>query len=444
LSTRISRRRFIQSSAAAGIAGVALAARAGAGAATQPLPTVWTGAGHDQLMIGIIGTGWRGMDHVREFKAIPNAQVIALCDTDSKFLADGKKVIPEAATFGDFREMLAIPKLDAVVVATPDHTHAAISAAAMRAGKHVYCEKPLTHTVHEARALTDLAKQTKLVTQMGIQIHGYDNYRRVVELVQSGAIGPVHEVHIWNQRSLPKAETATAPVPPELNYDLWLGPVSERPFRPAYHPKWWRNWQAFGSGLLGDIFCHLADVAFWSLDLKHPTRIHTEGPTPADELVAEWTIAHFDFPARGKMPSVKLHWYDPPKKPEALTTWNLDPKFTKEAVVFIGEKGMLAANYGEHQLLPAEKFKTFKPPKKTIPSTPGFGQEWVNACLKNDPSVVTVPFSYGSLLTEAALLGVVSLKAQKALDWDAKNMRFPNAPEAEKFLKIDYRKGWTL
>ncbi len=423
---------------------LAATARARARAATHSQPTVWTGAGHDQLQIGIIGTGWRGMDHVREFNVIQNAQVVALCDTDKNFLAEAGKAIPKAAPYEDFRELLAHPKLDAVVVATPDHTHAALTAAALRAGKHVYCEKPLTHTVHEARAIANLAKETNRVTQMGIQIHGYDNYRRVVELIQSNAIGPVREVHIWNNRNLPKVETATAPVPPELNYDLWLGPVAETPFRPSYHPKWWRQWSAFGSGLLGDIFCHLADVAFWSLKLAHPTRIHTEGSAVSDERATDWTIAHFDFPARGKMPALKLHWYDPPRKPDALSKWNLDPKFAHEAVVFIGERAIVVTNYGEHQIIPTDKARPIKIPPKSIPSTPGFGQEWVNACLKNDPTAVTAPFSYGALLTEAALLGVVSFKAQKALDWDAKNMRFPNAPEAEKFLKIDCRKGWTL
>jgi predicted dehydrogenase len=441
LSKRISRRRFIQSTAVAGAAGVALAAASRAHAAAKASNVFWRGAAHDQLHLAIIGTGWRGMDHVREFNVIPNAQVVALCDTDKNNLAEATKTIPKATAHVDFREIIANPRIDAVVVGTPDHTHAAITAAALRAGKHVYCEKPLTHTVHEARALANLAKETKLVTQMGIQVHSWENYRRVVELIQSGAIGPVHEVHIWNNRSLPAVEAVTAPVPPELNYDLWLGPVAERPFRPSYHPKWWRQWWAFGSGLLGDIFCHLADVAFWSLDLAHPTRIHTEGSPLSEERAADWTIAYFDFPARGNMPAVKLHWYDAPKKPDALTSWNLDPKFAGEAVVFIGKKGILATNYGEHQLLPADQFKGFKPPKKTIPSTPGFGQEWVTACLNNDPAGVTAPFS---LLTEAALLGVVSLKAQKALDWDAANMRFPNAPEAEKFLKIDYRKGWSL
>ncbi|HEX8520618.1 MAG TPA: Gfo/Idh/MocA family oxidoreductase [Tepidisphaeraceae bacterium] len=421
---------------------MALAAGARARAANQSI--AWSGAGKDQLNIGIIGTGWRGMDHVREFQPILGARTVALCDTDSYFLAEASKVVPNAATYGNFRDLLKHPRLDAVVVATPDHTHATISATALRAGKHVYCEKPLTHTVHEARAMAKLALETKLVTQMGIQIHATDNYRRVVELIQSNAIGPVHEVHIWNNRNLPKVDAVTAPVPKELDYDLWLGPVAPRPFRPSYHPKWWRNWWAFGSGLLGDIFSHLADVAFWALDLKHPTRIEAEGSALSDERCADWTIVHYDFPARGHLPAVKLHWYDPPKRPEAVESWKLDPKFAAEAIVFIGEKGKLVTNYGEHQLLPAENYRNFKPPAKKLASSRGFQQEWVAACLANDPKMATAPFSYGSLLTEAALLGVVAFKAKKAIEWDAANMRIPNAPEAEKFLKIDYREGWSL
>jgi predicted dehydrogenase len=335
--------------------------------------------------------------------------------------------------------------LDAVLIATPDHLHAPITAAALRAGKHVYCEKPLTRTIREARRIVDLAKQTKLVTQMGIQIHAFDNYRRVVEIIQSGAIGPVHEVHIWNNRTnRPADATVVDPVPATFNYDQWLGPVSQRPLLKGYHPYNWRRWWAFGSALLGDIGCHLMDVAFWALELEHPTRIKAGGSPLSEEITADWIVAQYDFPARGAQPPVKLTWYDPPHKPEAHASWNLPEKLAGEAIMFIGEAGMLATNYGEHVLLPAEKFKDFKSPTTRIAHSPGHQREWIDACLKNDPSAASAPFAYGALLTECAMLGTIAFRTGSMLEWDAQNLRFPNAPHAEVLLGYEYRPGWTL
>jgi predicted dehydrogenase len=275
MSNSMTRRRFLRSTAAAGIASAAGSGLLNAAEpAKKPATTSYSGP---RLNIGIVGTGGRGHNHVEEVHAIPQANVVALCDVDSNILANAAKTIPDAKQFVDFREMLKMQRLDAVLVATPDHTHGVITAAALRAGKHVYSEKPLCHTVAEVRAVTDLARQSGLVTQLGIQIHALETYRRVVELVRADAIGPVREVHIWNNR-VRKAYSAeeTAP-PPNFNYDLWLGPVSMRPFRKGYHPYSWRQWWSFGSGLLGDIGCHLMDVAFWALDLKHPISVVADG-----------------------------------------------------------------------------------------------------------------------------------------------------------------------
>jgi predicted dehydrogenase len=331
-----------------------------------------------------------------------------------------------------------------VLIATPDHTHAAIAAAALRAGKHVYCEKPLTHTVREARAIADLAKQTKLVTQMGIQIHSMDNYRRVVELIQADAIGPVREVHIWNDRKNRPAEETVGNPPAELNYDLWLGPLPPQPYRRGFHPYNWRRWWSFGSGLLGDIGCHLMDVAFWALDLKHPTKISAEGSPRSDELCAEWIVARYEFPARGSLPPVALTWYDPPKKPPMIGSWNLEEKLAGEGVMFLGERGMLYTNYTERRVLPAERFKDFKAPTTRIAHSPGHQREWIEACLTNDPAAVGAPFAYGALLSETALLGVAAFRAATPLQWDPASGKCPNAPEAEHFLTYQYRPGWTL
>jgi predicted dehydrogenase len=398
------------------------------------------------LNIGIVGVVHRGFDHVKEIHALPTANIVALCDVDANHLVHGARYVTAAKTYVDFRDMLKHPELEAVVVSTPDHTHAQITAAALRAGKHVYCEKPLTHTVAEARAITELAAKSNLCTQLGIQIHAMDNYRRVVELIRAGAIGQVEEVHIWNNRTNRPAEGQQVPPPAALNYGLWLGPVPPMPFKSDYHPYNWRRYWAFGEGMLGDIGCHLMDIAFWALDLKYPTRISAEGgPKLDDEVTAEWIVATYDFPARGDKPAVTMTWYDPPKTPPMLSQWNLPPKFAGEGVMFIGEDGrMLFTNYGQHLLLPETTFASYTRPPQTIPKSPGHQAEWIDACLKNDPSATSTPFSYGGPLSETALLGTIAYRAQKPLEWDAAKMKFPNAPDAEKLLAREYRDGWTL
>jgi predicted dehydrogenase len=442
LPHNITRRRFLTNTAVAGAAAASVGAFLSPALAADAAPATTQSK---KLTLAVVGIGGQGNWHLDVLKKdVPQANIVALCDVDANALAAAAKKVPSAEKFADFREVLKLENLDAVLIATPDHNHAVVTAAALRAGKHVYCEKPLTHTVREARAIADLAKETKLVTQMGIQIHAGDNYRRVVDLIKSGAIGPVSEVHIWNNRTNRPAKPEEAPVPPALNYDLWLGPVTERPYRPDYHPYNWRRWWAFGSGMLGDIGCHLMDVAFWALDLQSPTRIESEGSPRSDQISTEWIVAKYDFPARGPQPPVTLTWYDPPKKPPQLASWKLEEKLSHEGVMFIGDKGMLYTNYGEHRLLPADQFNGFKPPATQIASSPGHQLEWVRACLKNDPTAVGAPFSYGGLLTESALLGVVAFRANQPLEWDATTMRIKNAPAAEAFLDQPRRSGWPL
>ena len=418
------------------------------GAAPEAKPVGDGAAPARKLKVGIVGVGGRGWAHVREVAKLANADVVALCDVDSQILAKAAQHVPSAETFVDYREMLKQPGLEAVLVSTPDHTHAVIASAALKAGKHVYCEKPLCHTVREARALTELAEQSGLCTQMGIQIHAGENYRRVIELVRAGAIGKCGEVHVWNdRRNRPAAKPQSAPPsdpPPTLNYDLWLGPA-DRPFQADYHPYNWRRYWAFGSGLLGDIACHLVDVPFWALDLKYPTRVETEGAPLDEEITTEWTIARYEFPARGEQPPVKLTWYDPPKLPAAHASWGLPEKLASEGVMFVGEDGrMLFTNYGQHLLLPEAKFADYQRPAPSIPPSPGHQAEWVNACLAGDPSATSTPFRYGGPLTEAALLGVVAFRTGKALEWDGAACRATNAPEAERFLTYKYRDGWSM
>ncbi len=438
---------FIGSTAAA-LAAAQLAAAPSEKEAASPAPASSSPATKPRrLNVGLIGVGGRGMNHVQEVSKIDSANVVALCDVDALTLVTAARMIKDAKVFTDFRDMLKLPGLDAVLVCTADHTHAVITAAALRAGKHVYCEKPLCHTIQETRAIVELAKETKLVTQMGIQMHASENYRRVVELIKSDAIGPVHDVHIWHNRTRRPHSEEICPPPAELNYDLWLGPAAMRPFKRGFHPYSWRHWWAFGNAQLGDQSCHFLDLVFWCLDLKYPTRITTHGEQPpSEEMVNNYLTAEFEYPARGNQPPVTIHWYDNPKKPADHAKWNLDPKLADEGIMFVGEKGMLCTNYTDRALLPAEKFKNFTPPPQSIPKSPAHQRDWVEACLANDPARASAPFSYGALMTETSILGTLAYRARNGepLEYDGEKMRFPNCPEAEKFLGYPYRAGWTL
>jgi predicted dehydrogenase len=292
--------------------------------------------------------------------------------------------------------------------------------------------------VSELRALVKIADETKAITQTGIQIHSLDNYRRVVERIQDGVIGKVSEVHIWNNRFQRAYNTEPASPPATLDYDLWSWPLKKRAFQRSFHPYSWREFKHFANGLLGDVGSHFFDVAFWALDLKYPTKITADGGPRAVDLCAVWNRVTYEFP------TVKLEWYDPPTKPAAMPSWKLQDKWQGEGIMFIGDKGMLYTNYSEHALLPEGTFKEFKPATSRIASSPGHQAEWINACLKGDQKLATTPFSYGALLAETALLGAVAFYANKPLEYDAANMKFPKEPDAEKFLHSKYREGFTL
>src|SRR3989440_11093256 len=270
---------------------------------------------NSKLNLGVIGTANRAGADLR---AVGHENVVALCDVDDAFLSQAKEKFPAAKTYADFRRMLEQKDIDAVVVGSADHTHAVATAAALRLGKHVYCEKPLTHTVYEARTIADLAaRNKKLATQMGTQIHATENYRRVVELIQSGAIGDVTECHVWCEKSIASSHRPTQmpPVPAHIHWDLWLGPAPARPYHPEYLPKTWRHWWDFGEGILGDMACHYVDLAFWALKLRYPRTIEAEGPPIHPETTPEWLIARYEFPSRAGHPPVKLSWYDGGKRP---------------------------------------------------------------------------------------------------------------------------------
>jgi predicted dehydrogenase len=393
------------------------------------------------LNVAVIGVAGRGGANLN---GVSTENIVALCDVDANRLAGASKRFPKAETFRDFRAMLdrIADRIDAVVVSTPDHSHAPAAAAAMRLKKHCYCEKPLTHNVVEARLLTELAIENKLATQMGTQIHADENYRRVVELIQSRAIGPVGEVHVWHPGALGGQDRPTdaPPVPDYLDWNLWLGPAPERPYHPCYVPGQWRSWWDFGNGTLGDFGCHYMDLPFWALDLKHPTSVEAVGPPTHSETTAPQLTVRYQFPARGDLPPVHLTWTNGQTRPEILGRLGLEK--WSAGVLFVGKDGMLVADYSKRQLLPEKQFADFKPPKPSISDSIGHHAEWIHAC-KNG-AATTCPFSYSGVLTEAVLLGNVSYRAGAKLDWDAKNLEATNCPEAEPYLKREYRAGWTL
>ena len=440
MSKQMNRRDFLRS-AAFSSTGLIILSNGGLVRGTQA---------NEKLNVACIGVGGRGAADVNGVGATEN--IVALCDVDEKHAAQTFEKYPQAKRYRDFRKMLdeMQNKIDAVVVGTPDHTHAVAGVMAMKLGKHCYCEKPLTHSVYEARLMANLSREKKLVTQMGTQIHAGGNYRRVVELVQTGAIGKIREVHVWlganfngppapTNMSQKDAPTERPEVPDTLDWDLWLGPASYRPYSPAYAPFGWRYWWNFANGQLGDFFCHYCDLAFWALKLRHPVSVEAVGPVHA-ESAAIWTIAKQQYPARGDLPPVNLTWYNGGGYPEFVKA-NVALQWPN-AVLFMGSDGMLIADYGKHQLLPEEKFADFQRPEPFIPDSIGHHREWAEACKTGGPT--TCNFDYSGALTEAALLCNVALRTGRKIIWDAKNLKAAGCPEADKFIRRQYRNGWTL
>jgi predicted dehydrogenase len=434
----ITRRRFLRTTAAGA---AALSAGVLPAADKKPPPS-------ERLVIGLVGVTNRGGENLNELVKA-GVEVAALCDVDERRAGPVRERFPRASFCTDFRRLIDQKGLDAVVVATPDHYHALVTLAALRNGLHVYSEKPLTHTVEEARLVAETAARQKRVTQMGTQIHAVRNYRDVVEVVRSGAIGTVGEVHVWCARSygIGDRPAGSDPVPAGLRWDAWLGPAPVRPFldRPdakgngIYHPYNWRGWWDFGGGTLADMACHHIDLSFWALGLRHPATVHAEGPPPHPDSTPRWLVVRYEFPGSGKRPPVTLTWYDGGKRPPhfaegKLPTWG-------DGTLFVGSKGMLIAGYDKYKLLPEKDFAGYTPPAHSIPDSVGHHREWVQAC--KDGGETTCPFAYGGTLTEAVLLGNVSYRSGRPITWDWKTMRV-SEPEAERFLRKEYRKPWTL
>ena len=413
---------------------------------------------NNKLNVAIIGCGGRGGAQLSTIAAA-GENIVALCDVNGRHLAAAAKQYPQAKTFTDFRQLYdSFKDFDAVAVSTAEHTHAFATLPALRMKKHVYCEKPLTHNIWECRKIREAAREAKVATQMGTQIHAQSNYRRVVELIQAGAIGPVRECHVWVSRAwgLQTKEAAErnrdivfvterpaeAETPPaDFDWDLFLGPAPARPFNKIYipGPKWYRWWD-FGSGTMSDLGSHWNDLPFWALKLDSPKTIQaSEGPANL-ELAPATMSATYEYGPRAGLPACRVAWYQGEIKPQLWTEKKI-PQWG-EGCLFVGEKGMLLADYGKHLLLPEEEFKDFARPARTIPESIGHHAEWLLACKTGSPT--TCNFEYSGGLTEANHLGNVAYRVGKKITWDSATLSCPDAPEAAQFIKRSYRKGWDF
>ncbi len=398
---------------------------------------------NEKLDLGIVGVANRAAANLG---GVAGENVVALCDIDDQYLDRAAERHGAAARYHDFRAMLEAERLDAIVVSTADHTHAPATLMALELGLDVYCEKPLTHNVREARLVAEAARRKGAVTQMGTQIHAGGNYRRVVELVRSGAIGPVRECHAWVGKAWGGGELPTdrPPIPSHLHYNLWLGPAAYRPYHPTYLPANWRRWWDFGGGTLGDMGCHLIDLAFWALDLRHPVRVAAEGPPVHPQTAPLWMRARWDFPARrgvdgALLEPVTLHWSDGGKLPPLMESGALPKRGM--GVLFVGDEGQLFADYGGWKLFPEEDFADFTPPAPSIPDSVGHYREWIEACKTR--GATTCDFDYSGALTETVLLGNVAYRSGPAFDWDAARLRTSEA-SAQPLVAREYREGWEL
>jgi predicted dehydrogenase len=460
-----SRRKFLQLTAAA--AAFSVVPRYVLGGAGQVAPSA-------RITLAGIGMGGQGTEDMIALQKLPEVQVVAVCDVNregggyqSWYWGEGnerrisgrepvRRLMDElygklqrsgqyrgCKAYNDYRELLEKEDVDAVVVATPDQTHAVITMAALKRGKHVYCEKPLTYSVDEARQVAEAARKAKVATQCGNQGQATDAARVTKEIIADGAIGHVREVQVWTGPrfwSWPTWEgrpPETPPVPDGLDWDLWLGPAPVRPYHPAYHPWTWRNWLDFGTGLLGDLGLHKLSTVFKALNLGHPVSVEGSATKLSSETYPLGEIVRFQFPSRGDMPPVVLTWYDGGLKP--FRPPEFDDDDVLQDVLYIGDKGKLMGN----RLIPDSRMESYKLPPKTLPRSPGHYEEWIKACGGGPPGGSNF-IDHSALVTEVCLLGNIAVRRDKKLLWDGANLRFTNDQAANKLLRREYRQGWTL
>ena len=444
----VTRRRFLKTTATAATAFTIL--RAGSARSY---------AANERLNIAAIGVSGQGAGDIENLKS---QNIVALCDVDWRHAAGTFKKFPDAKRFKDYRKLFdtMAGQFDAVIVATPDHHHAPASMAALRLGKHVYCEKPLTHTAWEARAIAKAAREAKVATQMGNQGQASEETRRLQEFVLADAIGPIREVHIWTDRPSrglfdeywPQGvgrPSDTPAVPDTLDWDLWLGPAPQRAFHPAYLPAKWRGWWDFGTGALGDIGCHYFDPVFRALKLGAPISVEASSTRVNQETYPLGSMVTYQFPARGAMPALKLVWYDGglrPPRPEALRDGDV---MGDNGHLLVGDKGIITNGPRKWRLYPEKLAADFGEPPKKLARSPGHYQEFIDAC-KGGPAAGS-NFNWAGPLTETVLLGNVALRVQMRekltrakLLWDSEKFEFTNLPEANQFLRKEYRQGWSV
>lgn len=439
--SNLTRRRFLRQAALT-------VSAASLGPLVRPAPARSANA---KLNLAIIGVGGRGHANMT---AMAGEQIVALCDVDRNHLEAAGRLFPQARKYADFRELLDQERdLDAAVVSTPDHTHAPASVMAMKRGLHVYCEKPLTHSVYEARVMAEVAAQKKVITQMGTGAQSSEPHIRAVEMIQAGAIGEVVEAHCWTDRPIwpqgqarPQGEDA---VPAHLSWDLWIGPAPMRPFKgtyaegplkgkQVYHPFVWRGWWDFGTGALGDIAPHITNVVFWALNLGAPTSVEAECSEMKPEAFPSWSTIRFAFPARGDQPPVTLYWYDGGKRPPAELVEG--ESLPDNGTLFVGRKGRLLVD--GLRLYPKKDFADYKPPEPSLPRRAGIHTDWLRAIKEGGQT--GCHFGYAGPMTEAYLLGNIALKVGRRIEWDPIGLTIPNCPEATPYVKREYRQGWTL
>jgi predicted dehydrogenase len=454
----LSRRDFVKG-AAATAAAVTLVPRHVLGATRFVPPS-------EKVTIAAIGIGDQGKRDMERFLERDDTRIVAVCDVDAnnrnaaRDTVNKKYADRNCAAFNDFREVLATQKdLDAVLAVVPDHSHAVVSMAALKAGKHVYCQKPFTHTVYEAHRLAEVTRETKLATQLGTANQASEGRRILQEWIEDGAIGGVREVHIWTNRPFwPQGidrPTDTPPVPATLDWNLWLGPAPFRPYHPAYLPLVFRGWWDFGTGALGDMGCYALDTVFRVLRLKYPTSVEACGSCFARkmwdrlemnrETFPRASLMRWEFPARGDAPPVTVVWYDGGLRPLRPKDLDEGQDLGEEGAYYVGDKGTLMSRFGgdEPRLVPASKMAAYKQPPKTIPRSIGHHSEWIRACKGGEPAGAN--FEFSAMVTEAMFLGNVALKAgNKKLHWDGPNLKVTNGPEANQYLHCKYREGWTL
>lgn len=410
----------------------------------------------EKLNLGCIGVGGQGAGVMADLVSSGLVNIVALCDVDLKHAAATIKKHPEAKLYRDYRKLIEERKdIDAVMVATPDHVHAPASILALRAGRHVYVEKPLAHSIGEARQMAKVAKDMNRVTQMGNQGHASEGIRLTREWIQAGVIGKVTEVHVWSDRpgkfwdSQGKARpTDTPAVPADLDWDLWLGPTAQATaYHPEYCPRKWRGWWQFGCGALGDMAVHNADPAFYALDLGQPDWVESEHSPNNNESFPEWSIITYHFPARGENPAVKMVWYDGGKLPPKPPGMEAERSLGDNGIYFVGDKGVILAGgwSSTPRLVPESRMKDFTVPAKTIARCAvGHRREWIEACKAGKPEMAHSGFHYSAPFTEALLVGLLAVRFGKRIEWDAANLKATNCPEAESVVHKLYRQGYGI